>query len=583
MIQKLRIKWPKQRPTHFSIIIFVRYFPFVLLALMVCSLLLINAILPLQGMGEYDALLSRLHAFGRLAFLPTHLLFPGLAIGLALPEFPLAWKSTNPISWEETALLFSAILSIFLLYLIALRSLPAVISRRFLLISTLLLGFTCLIMPVVTSSDLFSYIAYARIGVIYHQNPLTTWPASILSDPVIPYIYWVNQPSAYGPVWAGITSLLQWLGRGTGIGSIVRMVLLLRLLGLAMHLGSTALVWNLSGKLQLLTGNISSKQRMRATLAFAWNPLLLFEACVNAHIDTTILFFILLGIWVLLSKPVARVPSYLLAIVVFALVAAIKLNFLLLLPGLLFYTWHQSRRIAPVLASIAAYFGSIVLLYAAFWQGGHVLDILRINPASTRNLNSVADFVNQFYASIVHVRVHSLGRGLYTSVSENATHTASIAIFLILYAILCWRAFRRPGQVNSVPGLIRWMALVWLLYCAVGSPWFWPWYLVAFFGFFALLEAIHGEASWSFSFFKLPAAVRLLAFSSFSFYCFYTWGPTHTAILGDQGLLLTSLRGPWIWLLPLLALRLPPRRAAEIPFKPFALRGKSAEPSRPGA
>ena len=582
MIQKLRIMWPKQRSTHFSIVIFVRYFPFVLLALMACSLLLINAILPLQGIGEYDALLSRLHTLGQQAFLPTHLLFPGLPIGFERAIAPLAWKSTNAISWKETALLFSAMLSIFLLYIMALRSLPVLVSRRFLFISTFLLGFTCLIMPIVTSSDIFSYIAYARIGVVYHQNPLTTWPASILSDPVMPYVYWVNQPSAYGPVWAGITSLLQWVAGGTGIGSVVRMVILLRLLGLAMHLGSTALVWHLGGQLQRLTGNISSNQRMRAALAFGWNPLLLFEACVNAHIDTTILFFILLGIWALLSKPVARVPSYILAIVVFALVAAIKLNFILLLPGLLLYVWYQSRRIAPVLASIAAYFGSIVLLYAAFWQPG-LLDIIRINPASTRNINSLADFVNQFYSSIVHVRVYSLGRALYTSVSENATHIASIALFLILYSILCWRAFRRPGQVDSVPGLIRWMALVWLLYCAVGSPWFWPWYLVAFFGLFALLEALHGETSWSFSFFKLPAAVRLLAFSSFSFYCFYAWGPAHTAIFGDQGLLLTALRGLWIWLLPLLALRLPPRRAAEIPLKPFAPRDKSAEPSRPGA
>src|SRR2546421_5654054 len=106
MIQKLRITSPKQRSTHFSIVIFVRYFPFVLLALMACSLLLLNAILPLQGIGEYDALLSRLHTLGRLAFLPTHLLFPGLVIGLGRSDFPLAWKSTNSISWKETALLF---------------------------------------------------------------------------------------------------------------------------------------------------------------------------------------------------------------------------------------------------------------------------------------------------------------------------------------------------------------------------------------------------------------------------------------------------------------------------------------------
>src|SRR5437764_15486701 len=99
MIQKLRIMWPKQRSTHFSIVIFVRYFPFVLLALMACSLLLINAILPLQGIGEYDALLSRLHTLGQLAFLPTHLLFPGLPIGFDRSTSLFSWKFTNAIMW----------------------------------------------------------------------------------------------------------------------------------------------------------------------------------------------------------------------------------------------------------------------------------------------------------------------------------------------------------------------------------------------------------------------------------------------------------------------------------------------------
>ena len=580
MTPKLHIK---RRTMRLSIIIFVRYFPFVLLATMASTLLLIGAILPLQGIGVYHALLTHLHSLGRLVLLPTHLLFPGLAIGLVRPAFPLALKSTNPISWKETALLLSALLNIFLIYIIALRSLPALISRRFLFISTLLLGFMSLWIPVVTSSDIFSYIAYARIDVVYHHNPLTTWPASILSDPVIPYVYWVNQPSAYGPVWAGITSCLQAVAGGTGIASIVRMVLLLRLLGLAMHLGSTGLIWHLSGHLLRLTGNISREQRMRATLAFAWNPLLLFEACVNAHVDTTILFFILLGIGVLLYRPRTVVLSFVLAALIFALVTCIKLNFVLLVPGLLLYIWQQSRRIPPVLASMAAYIGSIILLYAPFWQGGNVLYVIRINPATTRNFNSMADFANQLYASIVPVHVYSLGRALYTSVSENATHTASIVIFLLLYVILCWRAFRHPGQIDSLPGLIGWMALVWLLYCAFGSPWFWPWYLVTFFGLFALIEAIHGGTSWSFAFFKLPAAVRLLAFSAFSVYCLYTWGPTHTAIDVVQSFLLTNLRGLWIWILPLFALRIPLKRAIPMRFRLFVLPGKSARPSHRGA
>ncbi len=67
----------------------------------------------------------------------------------------------------------------------------------------------------------------------------------------------------------------------------------------AMHLGSTQLLWVLSGGLQRLHGSISPRLRALAILAFAWNPLLLFEAAVNAHCDTTILFFVLLALWLL--------------------------------------------------------------------------------------------------------------------------------------------------------------------------------------------------------------------------------------------------------------------------------------------
>ncbi len=105
------------------------------------------------------------------------------------------------------------------------------------------------------------------------------------------------------------------------------------------------------------------------------------------------------------------------------------------------------------------------------------------------------------------------------------------------------------------------MALVWLLYCAIGSPWFYPWYLVTFFGLFALIEATSQRDQWLFYFLQLPLATRILAFSMLSQYCFYTWGALHTFIPLLSGFLWSYLSGLWIWILPLLALRLRSRSA----------------------
>lgn len=554
MIQRSHIE---QRAIHIPARVTARFLPFVFLLMMGAAFLLVDAILPLQGIWSFDAMLSHISS---VFLLPTRILFPGQAITLFLPTLRSA-TPTIITSWKETAYLLSAFLLLFLVFLLALHYLPQLISRRFLFTSTLFLGILCLCIPVVTSGDIFSYIAYARIGVIYHLNPLTTWPIAVHTDPVISYTYWTKQPSAYGPAWAIITCFFQWLLGFSGSSGPLRMVLVLRLFGLSMHLGSTLLIWSISGHLQRLTACMSPQQRMRATLAFAWNPLLLFEAVVNAHVDATLLFLILLAIWFLVRRTPLNIYAYLLAAATFAVATCVKMNTVLLIPGLLLFLCMQRPwKISHVLATLAAYVSTIVLFYIPFWQGKATLSVFLINPAATRDINSVAAFISRLYKSIVHGNAYSLASAMPTP-SERITHTLSIVIFVLVYAILCWQAIRDPDRINTIPKFIRWMALVWLLYCAIGSPWFYPWYLVTFFGLFALIEATSQRDQWLFYFLQLPLATRILAFSMLSQYCFYTWGALHTFIPLLPGFLWSYLSGLWIWILPLLALRLRSRSA----------------------
>ena len=556
MTRQLDIEQPRVQLRELAI---VRFLPFALLLLMGTAFFLIDAILPLQGIRSYDALLSHIS----LNFLlPTHVLFPGWVVLPLIPGKPSPHKSLIVNSWPETAMLLGAFVVVFLLYLFALRYLPKFISRNYLFTSTLVLGILYILMPTITSSDLFSYIAYARIGIIYHLDPLVTLPTAIHSDLIIPYVYWLYQPSAYGPVWAIITSFFQWILGFTGSAEPVSMVIALRLLGLTMHLSSTALIWSISGYLQRLTGSISPEQRMRATLAFAWNPLLLYEACVNAHVDATLLFLILLAIWFLVSRRTSTIQSYLLAAATLAVATCVKINIVLLVPGLLLFLYlRRPFNVHPVLAAAATYVGTIILLYIPFWRGKDTLDVILVNPNSSLDKNSVADFFSHLYNSIMHITsTHAP--------SEGVTHIMGMVSFACVYLILCWRAIRAPKRINTIPGLIRWMALVWLVYCAIGSPWYWPWYLVTFFGLFALVEATHTRKEWSFSFLRLPLATRLLAFSMLSLYCFYTWGPLYTYVTGLPGFLWNYVCGLWIWILPLLAFRLRSRSKISLATQP---------------
>src|SRR3989440_1666395 len=453
------------------------YLPIALFLTMVCAFFLLDAVLPLQNLMFPDALLTHL---GKWPLLPTHILFPRFPVVQIGIDKHVPARIMLARSWKETGLLFGVFLVLFWLYLLALRFLPRAITFRYILISTLLFGIICVLIPVATSTDLYEYIAYARMGVIYHLNPLTTLPIKISADPVFRHLYWIKQPSIYGPTWIAITYFLQWLTLSFGLPGILSMLLALRLFGLAMHLGSTLLIWLISGHLQLRSGFITPEKRLQATLAFAWNPLLLLEACVNAHVDVTILFFVLLAIWFLARNwqtttrrgGAQRVMVQVAAML--AIATCLKLNVILLALGMLLFLWTQPGKIGKILMFTATYFGTIVLLYLPFWQGGALLHTFQNTPAASQNINTLPDFLARLYNALAadfgqHVVAYDL-----QSPSVNVTHLLSASIFVIICAVLCWRAIRVPESINSISGLIHWLALVWLLYCAVGSPWFSP-------------------------------------------------------------------------------------------------------------
>lgn len=510
---------------------------------MEAAIFFLDAVLPLRGLWFHEALLTKL---SKWPLLPTWLLFPGRAVTPSIQGMPPTFIPPISMTWRQLPALVIAFALVFLIYLVALRRLPEYISSRYVLYSTLLLGITCILIPVVTSNDIFSYIDYARIGVYYHLNPLTTVPHTFLRDPVYPHIYWTYQPSAYGPTWIIITCALQWPLLIFGPGAIAPMVLALRFFGLAMHLCSTLLIWSISGHLQPLTGAISPRRRILATLAFAWNPLLLFEACVNAHNDATLLVFVLLAVWFLLPRKQESAHSYLLATLMLALATCLKINIVVLFPGLLIFLWvSHLHRVQRIITATAVYLGILIVLYAPFWQGGAVLQVLHTNPATNRAINTLAEFLSALYNSIAVVLGYPAAPSI-GSPAETIARLVSMGIFAITYLLLCWRALRTWQQSPTpVLSLIRWMALAWLLYCAIGTPWSWPWYTVIFFGLYALIEATSQHNK---------AVIRILAFSLLSSYCFSTWGLHDGLVPGLPTFHWESLRGLWIWILPLFAL-----------------------------
>jgi hypothetical protein len=297
-------------------------------------------------------------------------------------------------------------------------------------------------------------------------------------------------------------------------------------------------------------------------LAFAWNPLLLLEACVNAHTDTTLLFFILLAIWFLVGREQTSTRAYLAAVFMFAVATCLKVNAIILVPGLLIWLWSQFRakqRLVALFAFTATYCGITILLYAPFWQGGAVLNVFRVNPATERNVNSLAEALSRLYNSFTYAPGF-LGSPSAILPAQHYAHTISMIIFVMLYALLCWLALRSSPGFSTSRGLLRWLALVWLLYCAIGSPWFWPWYTTTFFGLYALVEATATHDTAPPVVMRASPTVYMLVFCLLSLYCFLSWFPSHVFLPGPAGIRWLYLSGLWAWGVPLLVLGLSFRR-----------------------
>ena len=100
----------------------------------------------------------------------------------------------------------------FLSYAVALRA-AKYLSRRAVLVSIAALNALVLVAPPLLSTDLFSYIAYGRLGGTYGVNPYLYGPNVISFDPLYHLVglQWTHTPTAYGPLFTA-RRLCPWRG-----------------------------------------------------------------------------------------------------------------------------------------------------------------------------------------------------------------------------------------------------------------------------------------------------------------------------------------------------------------------------------
>ena len=138
-----------------------------------------------------------------------------------------------------------------------------------------------LLAPPLLSQDVFSYVAYARLGVEHDLNPYEHSPADRPADAVYPYAGSKTATSAYGPLFTLVTYPLAGLGVPTAFW-ILKVVAALASLALA------AVVWRTAERL--------GRDPRAPALFVGLNPLTLVHVVGGAHNEAYVVLLTMVGV-----------------------------------------------------------------------------------------------------------------------------------------------------------------------------------------------------------------------------------------------------------------------------------------------
>jgi hypothetical protein len=294
-------------------------------------------------------------------------------------------------------------------------------------IVVLLVLFACL--PPLLSHDIYSYVDYARLGVLHGLDPYVDPPAIVPTDTAFSHVTWTETTSAYGPLFTLATYPLAWLPVDAGVH-------VLKAASAAAVLATALLVSRLAPARGI--------DPTRAAAFVALNPLVLVHVVGGPHNDGLAVLLMTLGIAGTLTAREGVGASTFIAACATKSAAALAVPFALL---------GTRRRTRFLLSACATSFLLALASYLAFgWSWLHAFALAGENQGRTSHMS----------IPITTARL--------TNLDPNAVRIAAGAAYAALVIhLLAWTC--RGGDwlratAWATTGLL--LATAWLL----------PWYLL---------------------------------------------------------------------------------------------------------
>lgn len=306
------------------------------------------------------------------------------------------------------------------------------ISKRFAIVLIATLHAIVFAGPILLSTDVFSYIAYARMGVEHGLNPYLHGPIAIAHDPVYKYVGqdWKHVATAYGPLYTLLSYPLAPLGVNGAVWGM-------KVLALLASAGTLALTWRCARLREL--------NPVVAILVVGANPLYVIYALGGAHNDLIMLLLMMAAVSLTFA---GRDGSAAATIVAGALV---KATVAALLPFMIL----ARRRRAQIFGALAALGLGALLGYAFFGVDG-------INVVAALNRDAAFVSTDSFPTEIAHL----VGKPGVFPIDHDLLKGALVLVVLHLL----WRTWRGYDWVAAS----GWA----LLTISVTSTWLLAWYIL---------------------------------------------------------------------------------------------------------
>ncbi|HWD75108.1 MAG TPA: polyprenol phosphomannose-dependent alpha 1,6 mannosyltransferase MptB [Solirubrobacteraceae bacterium] len=316
------------------------------------------------------------------------------------------------------------------------------LSRRAVLASIAALTVLVLVAPPLLSSDLFSYIAYGRLGATYGINPYLHGPNVISFDPLYQMIgvQWTHTPTVYGPLFTALSYPLAGLGIAANVFAYKGIAALSLLV-------IVALTWK--------AARLRGMDPVKAVAFVGLNPVILVYGVGGGHNDLLMLAILVAGIYVLLRHRDGAGGAMIIAATAIKLTAGMLLPFALAAGAGRRVATSGRARLLTGAAIAAVVFG--VLGLALFGSGPlHLLGTLTGIQGSSGS-HSITGFV-----------LNAVGLGRFNAAFGKGLHVA----YAISLAWLIRRVWR--GELDWITAA-GWAVVGLLISAGLLMPWYIAW------------------------------------------------------------------------------------------------------------